>query len=341
MASTFSKKSARAELGSPSKKKAKRGPARVIAPTGDYVARPDRDWSAYNKELRDRPAKTIDLIIDRAALASWRVRTGHRGQPAYCIEALVISYMLRAQFHLSLRATEGLMRRILLSAGLYPDLAPTFSTLSARRRDVTLLRPRVMSTIALADGTGYSFKTNGPWVQHKWRNDVMADQRYVRVTLCSDGASGAFVAAVVTPEYGVGSGEVSQFRELVTTCASLGATTLIGDGAYDNLTCYTAAQDNGVRLITPPQHNAVYGLHPDRDMTLAQIKRHGEKEWKKRVHYHQRSRVEADLGAPKQVFGDSTRARSFEGARADVLAKLSVHNLFRMDYQDLELALAA
>ena len=195
-----------------------------------------------------------------------------------------------------------------------------------------------MSNLALIDGTGYAFATHGPWVQHKWRDDQMATERYVRVTLCSDGATGVVVAVRITPEYGEGSGEVSQFRGLVGTCADLGATTIIGDGAYDNATCYDAAKDHGVRLISPPQYNAVYGCHPDRDITLAQVKRHGASEWKRRVRYHQRSRVEADIGATKMALGERIQAHTFEGAVADVLAKLSVHNLYRLAAADLELA---
>ena len=161
--------------------------------------------------------------------------------------------------------------------------------------------------------------------------------RSVRVTLCTDGATGVVVAVKVTTEYGEGSGEVSQFQDLVTRCAGLGATTIIGDGAYDNSGCYDAARDRAVRLISPPQHNAVYGCHPDRDITLAQVKRHGTAEWKRRVRYHQRSRVEADIGATKMALGERIQAHTFEGAVADVLAKLSVHNLYRLEARDLEL----
>src|ERR1035438_30747 len=93
----------------------------------DYVARPPRDWAKYNDELRDRPRKVTEFLVDAAGVASWRVKSGHRGQPAYSDGAIGACYMLRAVFHLSLRATEGTARMILEAAGLDPELAPDYS----------------------------------------------------------------------------------------------------------------------------------------------------------------------------------------------------------------------
>jgi len=311
-------------------------PVNVPVTEGDYVARPARDWAAYNNELRDRPRKVTEFLVDAAAVASWRVKSGVPGQPAYSDGAISACYMLRALFHLSLRATEGTARLILEGAGLDPELAPDYSTLSKARGRVRLRRGRGASPISLIDGTGISLATHGPWVQHKWRGDQMATHRFVRVTLVTDAATGAVLALVVTQETGEGTGEVSQFEELVAQAARLGATTIIGDGAYDTHDCYVHARTHGVRLIAPPRVTATYGLHPDRDCTLAQIGTHGPPEWKRRVNYHQRSRVEADIGALKSSFGDRTRARTFEGAVADITARASVQNLWRLGAGALE-----
>jgi hypothetical protein len=304
-----------------------RRPDHVPTTRGDYVARPTRDWAKYNDELRDRPRKVTEFLVDCAVVASWRVKSGHRGQPAYSDGAIGACYMLRAVFHLSLRATEGVVRSILEAAGLDAGLAPDYSTLSKSRGRVRLRRGRGSSPISLIDGTGISLVTHGPWVQHKWRGGKLAEHRFVRVTLVTDAATGAVLACVVTQETGEGTGEVSQFEHLVSEAGRQGATTIIGDGAYDTHDCYEHSRAHGVRLIAPPRVNAVYGLHPDRDVTLAQIGSHGMPEWKLRIEYHQRSRVESDIGALKASFGDVTRARTFDGARADVLARASVKNL--------------
>ena len=302
-------------------------PDHVPTTQGDYVARPPRDWAKYNDELRDRPRKVTEFLVDAAGVASWRVKSGHRGQPAYSDGAIGACYMLRAVFHLSLRATEGTVRIILEATGIDPDLSPDYTTLSKSRGRVRLRRGRGGSPISLIDGTGISLVTHGPWVQHKWRGDKLAEHRFVRITLVTDAATGAVLACVVTQETGMGTGEVSQFEHLVSEASRQGASTIIGDGAYDTFGCYESAAAHGVRLIAPPRINATYGLHPDRDIALAQIGTHGMDEWKFLVGYHQRSRVESDIGALKASFGDRTRARTFEGSRADVLARASVKNL--------------
>ncbi len=319
---------ARAPLGATTTKDRRNPPAPPA--TSDYVSRPRRDWSTYNDELRDRPVRTLEVIVDTASTSQWRPRLGRIGRPAYSQAAITACYMLRAVFHLNLRATEGLVRSILASAGLDPSLAPDYSTLCRARDRVTLRSPRAVSPVALIDGTGFSFLTHGPWIQHKWREQRLASHRFVRVTLTTDAATGAVIASVVTPESGEGTGETSQFDELAGTATGLGATTMIGDGAYDTKHCYEVSNTHGLRLITPPQVNAVFGLHPDRDVTLAQVNRLGTAEWKRRVKYHQRSRVESDIGAAKLCFTDRVRSRSFEGAKAEVLAALSVLNLWRV-----------
>ena len=259
-------------------------------------------------------------------------------QPAYSSEAITACYMLRSIFHLSLRGTEGLVRLLFSRAGLDPSLAPDFSTLSKRRTSGHLRRPRRCGEVLLIDGTGFAFRTRGPWITHKWHGDKTARHRFVRVTLTTDASNGAVIDAVVTPDHGVGTGEVTQFPRLVSSGAQRGATTIIGDGAYDTGDCYRHARGSGVRLITPPHVNAVQGLDRDRDITLTQVDRLGTPRWKKRVGYHQRSRVESDIGALKAALTDTVRAHSFSGARAEVLAGISVVNLWRVGAEDLEVA---
>jgi hypothetical protein len=306
--------------------------------TGTKIQRPARDWAAYNNELVDRPRKVMELVVDLATIGAWKVRSGRRGQPAYAAGAISACYMVRSQFHLTLRGTEGVMRSIFSRAGVDPDLVPDFSTLCKRRRAVRLHRPKHAGEVALVDGTGFSFRTPGAWIQHKWKGDQTANHRFVRVTLVTDAGTGAVLDVVVTPDAGEGTGELSQFGRLSATSAHLGAKTIIGDGLYDAKSSYESSREHGLRLLAPPHSNAVLGLHPDRDVTLVQIQRLGIREWKRRVGYHQRSRVEADIGAAKAVSGDQVRAHSFAGAVAEVTAALSVMNLWRLGSQELELA---
>jgi hypothetical protein len=293
------------------------------------VSRPARDWAAYNNELRDRPVKAIDVIIDTATIGQWRPQTGLRGRPALSVEAITACYMLRAIFNLPLRATEGLLVRIFEMAELDPALVPDFSTLCKRRDDVVLKTPRRTGPVVLIDGTGVAFRQAGPWIVHKWRDGKPPKRRFVRVVISVDAATGAITDATVTSDAGEGSGEVSQFDGILSVNVEKGAEVIIGDGAYDTAWCYQRSRESGVVLIAPPRINAAYGLDPDRDQVLTQVRRHGTKGWKVKVGYHTRSLVESDIGALKACFGDQTRAHTLAGAAAEVKARINLHNLWR------------
>lgn len=133
---------------------------------------------------------------------------------------------------------------------------------------------------------------------------------------------------VVTPGDGPGTGDVSIGPRLIREAALVNEEPagVLADRAYDAKSCYVAAEDTGCTLYAVPKDNAARGLHHDRDVHLAQIGRIGPPRWKKRVGYGQRSQVESAFSALKRVMGDRTRARSFEGAAAEVSSRIWLYN---------------
>ena len=301
----------------------------ATATVSHKVSRPRRDWAAYNDGLVARGGRVLDVMIDTETLANWKVRTGRRGRPAFSAAAITACYTLKAALGLPLRATEGFLRRLFTDLGLDASLTPDFSTLCKRRGEVKLLDPPKVGSVVLIDGTGVSYRGAGSWMCHKYRDGKFPPRRFARVTLTVDAASGSVTAMAVTSDKGPGTGEASQFADLAQANADAGAQTIIGDGAYDTAGCYTAAQAAGVELVCPTKVNAAYGLHPDRDVTLRRIQRLGHAGWKRKSGYHTRSLVEADIGALKACFGDQTRATTLAGARADIVGRANVHNLWR------------
>ena len=101
---------------------------------------------------------------------------------------------------------------------------------------------------------------------------------------------------------------------------------VLADRAYDAVSCYQAARKVGSRLYVIPKDKAVRGRDPDRDTSLDQIGRIGLPLWKKRVGYGQRSQVESGFACFKKTMSDRTRATSFEGAAAEIDARVWLHN---------------
>lgn len=78
--------------------------------------------------------------------------------------------------------------------------------------------------------------------------------------------------------------------------------------------------------MTVPKDRARRGVHPHRDEHLDQIGRRGPPVWKQRVGYGQRSQVESVFAAVRATFSDRTRARTIDGARAELDARIWLHN---------------
>lgn len=286
------------------------------------VARKEINWAKYNNDLVAR-GNVFTLVFDTLSLSEWKPKTGKRGQPAYSAAVINICYQLRATLHLTLRATEGFLVGLFEREGLGSSLVPDFSTLCKRRGDVTLARIKLTPGGAwLIDGTGISYHAKGYWASKKYGR---GDRRFVRVTLTTDAATGIITGISVTRERGEGTGEPTQVPTIFAASPVLPAV-LIGDGAYDTRAVYETCRQHDIRLITPPKITAIQGLHPDRDVTIRQVGRLGMKTWKQRTGYHVRSLVESTNGALKQTLGDTTKAHTFEGARADVLARTNVYN---------------
>jgi len=291
------------------------------------VARPARDWQAYNRQLVGR-GKVFSFVVDQTVADDWYVKTGRKGRPAFSRLAIQICWQVRVWLRLPLRQTQGFLCELFDAAGLDAGMVPEFSTLNKRAKDLDLVVPDLpRGGVILIDGTGVSYLRRGDWQAAKWgRKDGQA--RFARVTVTCDAATGVWTAVRVSDDHGTGTGEVSQVPGLLDD-QNHDPDVLIGDGAYDTRGCYQAAAGHDLTLVVPPHVNATCGLHVDRDVTVTQVSRLGLPEWKRRRRYHTRSLVEADIGVFKTTLGDTTRAKTVTGARAQIVAQLSVHNYWR------------
>ena len=107
-------------------------------------------------------------------------------------------------------------------------------------------------------------------------------------TLSTDAETGLITALAVTPDHGVGTGEIYQLPGLLDQ-EVYPTKVLLAGGAYDTQNMYSEYEKRALGLIVSPQINAVFGLHKNRNTVLVQIGRLGVKEWEKRAGYHTRS----------------------------------------------------
>jgi len=114
--------------------------------------------------------------------------------------------------------------------------------------------------------------------------------------------------------------------------AAGGVVSVTGDGAYDTVAFYAAANARHARVVVPPTRTAKVSRRRPRssarDRAIADVEALGRRQWKKASGYHQQARVENAFFRYKTIIGDGLRARS-QGGRA-VEASLACHVLNRM-----------
>ena len=292
-----------------------------------------RNWAEYNQSLVKRGS--ITLWISDDALRAWQpTNTGPRargGQKQYTDGAIESLLMVKAVYHLTLRATEGFAHSIcrLLKMGLP---VPDYSTLCRRAKTLTVALPTTAHgpIHAVLDSTGLKIFGEGEW---KVRQHGYSKRRtWLKLHVSVDEATGDIQAEVLT-EAGVDDAEVARalMEQSVAEIEQLSA-----DGAYDKDKVYRAAQEQGVSTVTiPPRRDAHIWQHGNcaapphpRDVNLRRIRDVGRKHWKAESGYHRRSLVETTMFRFKTLFGDHLSAR--ELARQKTEARIKCAALNRM-----------
>lgn len=116
-----------------------------------------RNWHAYNRALVRRGQLT--LWFDETAVAAWRETacSSRPGRPrVYTDTAIECALVLKAVFHLSLRATQGFLESVVKVMGLELPV-PDYGTMSRRQAGLAVSlprRPREGARHIVVDATG-------------------------------------------------------------------------------------------------------------------------------------------------------------------------------------------
>jgi hypothetical protein len=272
-----------------------------------------RNWSAYDRALVQRGSLTVWVTDD--ALRAWPypgpVQRG--AQFEYSDQAIEAMLTVKEVFHLSNRATEGLMRSLfeLMRVRL---AVPDHSTLSRRGQTIQLALPkRVRGPVHLVlDSSGLKVYGEGEWKvrQHGWSKR----RTWRKFHLSVDTDSGEVQAAMLSSA-GVTDAEMVEpmLAQIEQPIASVAA-----DGIYDKRDVYAALQARApdAAIMIPPRHDARIWQHGNRhapphprDENVRFIRAHGRKHWKVESGYHQRSLAETAVFRFKTLFGDHLSTR--------------------------------
>jgi IS5 family transposase len=288
-----------------------------------------RNWKQYNDALVNRGSLT--LWVDREALQAWRYQgpNQHGAQFDYSDLAIQCLLTLRAVYHLTLRATEGLARSLFELMGL--DLpVPDYTTLCRRARTLQITLPKKATgpLHLVIDSTGLKVHGEGEW---KVRQHGYSKRRtWLKLHLAIDPDSHEIQAAVVS-EPGVTDAEAvpSLLEQVENPLEGVGA-----DGAYDRRGVYEELERRGARAVIPPRRDAKIQRHGkkagprlSRDENLRRIRRIGRAAWKEESGYHRRSLGETAMFRMKVIFGYGVASRRLESQAKEVGIRCRALNL--------------
>lgn len=288
-----------------------------------------RNWSAYNRGLRERGSITIWLSEE--ARAGWYTSgSGKRGHPlVYADMAIEAVLTIRSVFGLPLRASQGLVDSLLRLMG--SDLkCPDYSTLSRRGGKLSVRLPptgRGEAVHLAIDSTGLKVYGEGEWKVRK--HGAGKRRTWRKLHLAVDVDTGEILAHVLT-QNDVGDSEV--FSDLLAQIDRPIAS-VSGDGAYDTKECHQAIADKKAIPKIPPRRGATVqcpqlvtsNTNPAlaaRDSAIRRINALGgeddaRKQWKIEVGYHRRSLAETAMFRRKTLFSPKLSSRKLPSQKQE------------------------
>ena len=291
-----------------------------------------RNWKQYNAALVQRGSLTLWVSDD--VLAAWREtdQTGKPGRPrTYSDTAVLTMATLKEVYHLSLRATKGLMPSIVKLLGLELPVMD-YSQLSRRCATLEVTLPRRKSNEALhlvVDSTGVKVFGEGEWKVRQHGDTKRRTWRKLHIG--ADESSSEIVAAVVTTNNVADSQVIEELLEQVDEYDEVKQVS--GDGSYDRRNCYEAIRKRQAKATIPPRRDAKIWQHGNskeerliRDENLRRIRRVGRREWKRESGYPRRSLAETQRYRLKTIFGGRVSAREFAGQATQMLVRCAALN---------------
>ena len=289
-----------------------------------------RNWSEYNKSLKQRGSLTV--WIHEKSLRHWYAthqKTKQGGRPKiYSDLALLTILTLKHLYHLDLRGCTGFVESLLELMNLSFLKVPSFSQITRRQKHLKL--PKLPSRKApihlVVDSSGLKVFGEGEW---KVRTHGYSKRRtWRKLHLGVDEQSQLIVVGELT---GNNCGDDKQLPELLDAYPGK-IRQVSADGAYDSHDCFNAVAQRDTKPTIPIQPNPTHKLKQLKDLTRPrdwvawQTQRQGQSAWKEQSGYHRRSLVETAFYRYKQLFGDKLAARCFENQQTEALLKCHLLN---------------
>jgi len=287
-----------------------------------------RNWAEYNKALIQRGSLTIWF---EGAASKWceKHHPIKKGRPRiYSDEAILCALVLRAVYHLPLRALQGFLQWIFCTMKLALPV-PSYTRICRRAANIGQELKRLTSkqpTDIVFDSTGVKVYGEGEWKVRQHGISKRRTWRKVHLAICPDSHE-IVLSELTTSEATDANVATRMAKELPSRTRKV-----LGDGAYDQTPFYRQLHALRIKAIVPPRRTGRLCSTDEkpwmnyRNNALRAIAGFGGDDearaiWKILSGYHKRSLAETAMFRFKRMFGGDFRSRELRRQRAELYAK--------------------
>lgn len=269
---------------------------------------------------------SIDAGIWQRSLTA--VNGRRRGRP-YVLPPAMLDEVRRLmiELHLSFRAAEGHLRRMLSVLGMK---APDFTTIWKRLTALQAARsvpPR--EAIVAIDSTGFTTTLRGEWLRDRWHKK----RGFVKAHVAVDVGTLEVLAVIVTDDT-VGDNRV--FAALIDRVLSRGIVVkrVLADGAYDTLDNFDFLNRHGIEAGIKISGDASMRSRRHsfaRPRAVRERNELGQEGWEVKYEYSLRWMIEYVFSAVKRTLGGEVRSRRRDLMFSEVEHKFWTWNAMRRE----------
>ena len=290
-----------------------------------------RNWNEYNTALIQRG--NISVWFSEDAVQKWLApEDGSKGRPKlYSDDAILCALLLRAVYHLPLRALQGFLCALLHMLALSLPV-PCYTQICRRAgylsKKIQRLNSKKKITDIVVDSSGLKVFGEGEWKVRLHGRSKRRTWRKIHLAICPD--THEIVLSCLTENSKMDCKTFCQMAPHLPRTIKRA----YFDGAYDKEECYQKLYEQGIDPVIVPQRRAVLQSHSwmhCRNTAICEIKGLGNddiarKLWKKLKGYHRRSLAETGIFRFKTLFGGMLRARKMTCQQAEVMVKAMALN---------------
>lgn len=299
------------------------------------IPRGMQSWHEYDESLIERGCAILDL----GSLVSWReeleaMNSDKLGRP-YEFPNSYISFLafVKVGFDIPYRTLEGITRELEEWVRFVEEMHYTHM----RRRILSSMKGKKPSDLiskdadgdepmtVIADSTGLSVSNKGSYIEDAWKKEK---RKYVKLHMLADKKTGKVKGFRVTSEK---TGDNAKFVPLVREVSKRRKVAKVyADAAYDARKNFNLLEEIGAEPAIKLKKGASLKTlgSPSRRQEVLMLDALGYEGWKSVREYGKRWLVEITFSAFKRVLGETLRARTFLGQKAEASLKVMLYNRF-------------